>query len=132
MERVWCNDNSHYKMDLLLGDVSAVLDDLGHDEVTLVGHDWGGAVAWSMPLLYPERTLGVIGVCTPYVAFPSTNIMRAMTGGNEELFYMLWFQKPGVAEAVMDPKVHELMEKMLRKSIDPAELLARMKEQEGP
>jgi pimeloyl-ACP methyl ester carboxylesterase len=58
--------------------------------------------------------------------------MRELTGGDEELFYMLWFQKPGVAEAVMDPKVREVMEMMLRKSIDPAEVLARRNEQEGP
>jgi pimeloyl-ACP methyl ester carboxylesterase len=121
-----------YSIKNLAADFVGMLDALEIDKAIFVGHDWGGPVAWSMPLLYPERTLGVIGVCTPYVAFPSTDIMRAMTGGNEELFYMLWFQKPGVAEAVMDPKVHELMEKMLRKSIDPAELLARMKEQEGP
>ena len=45
----------NYKMDLLLGDVSAVLDDLGHDQVTLVGHDWGGGIAWRYTMQNQER-----------------------------------------------------------------------------
>ena len=77
-----------YSLKNLAADLVGMLDALEIDKAIFVGHDWGGAVAWSMPLLYPERTLGVIGVCTPYIAFPGTDILRAMTGGNEELSYM--------------------------------------------
>lgn len=36
----------NYTMELLLGDITAVIDDLGAESITLVGHDWGGAIAW--------------------------------------------------------------------------------------
>jgi len=52
----------HYRMPHLLSDISAVIDDLGVDDVTLVGHDWGapfpgdtrahipsGSTSWSSP-----------------------------------------------------------------------------------
>ena len=113
-----------YSLVNLAGDLVGLLDALEIEKAIFVGHDWGGQVAWSMPLLHPDRTLGVVGMCTPFMAFPGTELMRALTGGDEELFYMLWFQKPGVAEAVMDPKARALMELMLRESADPSERLA--------
>ncbi|MGE3821205.1 MAG: alpha/beta fold hydrolase [Isosphaeraceae bacterium] len=36
----------NYAMPHLMADVGAVIKDLGVDSVTLVGHDWGGAIAW--------------------------------------------------------------------------------------
>lgn len=44
----------NYEFDLLLGDIEAVVDDLG-GQVTLVGHDWGGALAWRFAMLHPEK-----------------------------------------------------------------------------
>lgn len=32
-----------------------------------MGHDWGGLLAWQMPLLHPKRVAGVIGVNTPFM-----------------------------------------------------------------
>ena len=36
----------HYTIERLMGDIDAVIDDLGVDQVTLVAHDWGGIVSW--------------------------------------------------------------------------------------
>ena len=44
----------HYAFPLLLADVKAVVDDLG-GKVTLVGHDWGGALAWRFAMLHPKK-----------------------------------------------------------------------------
>ena len=35
-----------YSMDRLLADIAALIDESGHGEVTLVGHDWGAVQAW--------------------------------------------------------------------------------------
>lgn len=43
-----------YAMPLLLGDVAAVVEDLGAP-VTLVGHDWGGAIAWRFAIEHPDK-----------------------------------------------------------------------------
>lgn len=45
---------SNYDMQLLLADVRAVIEDLGVDKVNLVGHDWGGAIAWQFTLAHQE------------------------------------------------------------------------------
>src|SRR5438552_13273697 len=36
----------NYDMRLLVGDVAAVIKHLGRDKAIIVGHDWGGVVAW--------------------------------------------------------------------------------------
>ncbi len=39
-----------YAMPLLVGDVAAVIRHLGQDKAVIVGHDWGGIVAWQFAL----------------------------------------------------------------------------------
>jgi pimeloyl-ACP methyl ester carboxylesterase len=103
-----------YGLEALAADLRDLLDALGIERAVFAGHDWGGFVAWAMPLLYPERTAGVIGVNTPYVPFPSTELLRGMVGGDDERLYILWFQKPGVAEAVLDRTPRLVFEKLMR------------------
>ncbi len=44
-----------YRMSELLADILGVLDGLGCDRCFLVGHDWGGAIAWQFAYAHPER-----------------------------------------------------------------------------
>ncbi len=44
----------NYKMALLVGDVIAVIRSLGKDKAIVVGHDWGGAVAWQLAINAPQ------------------------------------------------------------------------------
>ncbi|HUP25518.1 MAG TPA: alpha/beta hydrolase [Thermoanaerobaculia bacterium] len=43
-----------YAMPFLVGDVVAVIKSLGVEKATVVGHDWGGAVAWQVALNVPQ------------------------------------------------------------------------------
>ncbi len=44
----------NYDMRLLVGDVVAVIKSLGQQKAIIVGHDWGGAVAWQLALNVPQ------------------------------------------------------------------------------
>ena len=55
-----------YARDRLAEDVTGMVDALGHDRFHLVGHDWGGAVAWEVAAKYPERLGSVTVVSTPH------------------------------------------------------------------
>lgn len=46
----------NYDMRLLVGDVLAVIKALGREKAIVVGHDWGGAVAWQVALNFPQVT----------------------------------------------------------------------------
>ncbi len=103
-----------FDLEHLVADMVGLLDALGIEKAVFAGHDWGGFVAWAMPLAHPERTAGVIGVNTPYIPFPTTDFLRAAIPDDDKL-YILWFQKPGVAEAVLDRNPRLVFEKLMRR-----------------
>lgn len=107
-----------YDLDHLMGDLVRLLDVLGIDRAVFVGHDWGGFAVWGMPIAWPGRTAGVVGVNTPYVPFPTTATMRQMVPDDERL-YVLWFQRPGIAEAILDRDVRLVFEKLMRGGVAP-------------
>ena len=111
-----------YDLGRLTADMAGLLDALGIERAVFAGHDWGGFVAWAMPLLYPERTLGVIGVNTPYIPFPTTDVLRQMFKEDEKL-YILWFQTPGVAESVLDRNPRLVFQKLMRRGVGRGSML---------
>lgn len=114
-----------YDLGHLCSDVVALLDALNIERAVFAGHDWGGFVAWAMPVLHPQRTAGVIGVNTPYMPFPTTDILRSMFPDGDKL-YILWFQTPGVAEAVLDGNPRLCFEKLMRRGTPLEGALATM------
>lgn len=125
---------THYDIDHLTGDMARLLDELEIEKAIFVGHDWGGFVAWGMPILHPDRTAGVIGVNTPYLArgpMPPTQIMRMLAGDDPEKIYILWFQEPGVAESVLDQEPALVFDRLMGKTSPPEEWAAHMAESGG-
>jgi pimeloyl-ACP methyl ester carboxylesterase len=54
-----------YRMPELVADVAAIADRLGAATFHLVGHDWGGVVAWRLTGQHPERVATLTAVSTP-------------------------------------------------------------------
>jgi pimeloyl-ACP methyl ester carboxylesterase len=107
-----------YDLEHLTADMVGLLDALDIEKAVFAGHDWGGFVAWAMPVLYPERTLGAIGVNTPNFPFPTTEIYRSLGDAEaDEKMYTLWFQKPGVAESFLDQRTRIVFEKLMRRAV---------------
>lgn len=95
---------NNYSVDILSLDVVGILDALGEDKATLVGHDWGAMVVWNTALFHPERFTGVIGMSVPYVPRsdrPPLEIWKETMADN--FFYINYHNEPGgVAEAEYD------------------------------
>ena len=56
----------NYKMDKLVGDVAAVIRHFKRKKAVIVGHDWGGAVAWSVAMSKPKIVDRLIILNTPH------------------------------------------------------------------
>lgn len=56
----------NYDGRLLVTDVAAVIKHLGRDKATIVGHDWGGAVAWQFAMFLPQMTENLIILNLPH------------------------------------------------------------------
>lgn len=95
-----------YTQRKLVGDIVGMLDAMGEGRCVIVGHDWGGMVAWNAALMAPESIERVVGINTPYMPrspIKPTDAMRAMAAGG--FHYVLYFQTPGVAEAELERDV---------------------------
>jgi pimeloyl-ACP methyl ester carboxylesterase len=89
----------------LVGDMVGLLDALGAETAVIVGHDWGAPVAWHAALLRPDRFRGVIGLSVPYRPRGPVCPTTAMPQNENALFYQLYFQIPGLAEAELERDV---------------------------
>ena len=65
----------------------------------IAGHDWGAPVAWHAALLRPDRFRGVIGLSVPFRPRGPARPTTVMPQTDDAMFYQLYFQTPGVAEA---------------------------------
>ncbi|KAG0173548.1 hypothetical protein DFQ28_002148 [Apophysomyces sp. BC1034] len=59
-------DPSQYGFKIVSRDMAELLDHLQLPTVTVLGHDWGGMLAWRFTQFYPERVNAVGSFCTPY------------------------------------------------------------------
>lgn len=99
-----------YSMKNMVADHTGVLDALGVDQAVVVGHDWGAPIAWHCALLQPERFRAVAAMSVPYTArapMQPTELFKAAF--KDQFFYILYFQKPGVAEAELEADVRRSM-----------------------
>ena len=108
----------------LVGDVIGLLDALEESEAVIIGHDWRAPVAWHAALIRPDRFRGVIGLSVPYrprqagTARPTS----LMPQTDDAIFYQLYFQQPGVAEAEFE-RDHRQMESSIGTAVRRACLL---------
>ena len=97
----------------LVGDIVGVANALDAAPAVVVGHDWGAPVAWHCALLRPDRFRAVAGLSVPYRPRGKTRPTTVMPRTDDAVFYQLYFQEPGVAEAEFerDPRLtlHSLL-----------------------
>jgi pimeloyl-ACP methyl ester carboxylesterase len=88
-----------YKTDILVGDVFALADALGIEEFAVVGHDWGGAIAWAVSLRGDPRVTRLAIVNSPHpVIFQKSLIESADQRAASQ--YMNAFRAPGFEKIV--------------------------------
>lgn len=98
-------DIGEYTILHLAGDMVGILDALERKTAVIVGHDWGAPVAWHSALFRPDRFRGVVGLSVPYRPRAAVRPTSVMPQTDTEIFYQLYFQEPGVAEAAFEKDV---------------------------
>uniref|UniRef100_A0A674HQ56 AB hydrolase-1 domain-containing protein n=1 Tax=Taeniopygia guttata TaxID=59729 RepID=A0A674HQ56_TAEGU len=88
----------------------------GLPQVVLIGHDWGGAMAWNVALFYPERLRAVASLNTPFrPAQPDSDPLEQLRR-IPNFDYQLYFQRPGVAEAELEKDIGRSLKILIRSS----------------
>jgi pimeloyl-ACP methyl ester carboxylesterase len=96
-----------YDLQHLCGDMAGLMDALNLEKAIFVGHDWGGPVVWNMPLRYPDRVAGVVGMSVPFQPRGEVDPVAFLEQAFGPDHYIVHFNRqPGVADAAFarDPR----------------------------
>ena len=96
-----------YAVSELVADVGALLDSAQVGRVHLVGHDWGGAVAWAFAERHPTRLHSLTVLSTPH----HRAMARALRGPDQlrRSWYMLAFQLPLLPELLLGLQLRNVL-----------------------
>ncbi|KAJ6384572.1 hypothetical protein OIU78_027806 [Salix suchowensis] len=91
--------SSSYSCLHIVGDLIALIDYLGVEQVFLVAHDWGAVIGWYLCLFRPDRVKAYLCLSVPYMPRnPEMKPVEGMKLAFGEDYYMCRFQEPGVIE----------------------------------
>jgi pimeloyl-ACP methyl ester carboxylesterase len=112
-----------YTVDKLTGDVLALADAAGVERFDLIGHDWGGAVAWDAAARHPDRVRSVTVLSTPHPQAMLASMLRSSQLLHS--WYMVFFQIPGLPERILAARDGQLMARGLERDGLDAQSAAR-------
>jgi pimeloyl-ACP methyl ester carboxylesterase len=105
-------DVSAYAMPELIKDVQGVISGLGYEQCILVGHDWGGAIAWSFAYAHPEMIDRLIILNLPHPAKFAQGLQtpqQLLRSG-----YIFFFQIPLLPELLIQINDYQALEQAFR------------------
>jgi pimeloyl-ACP methyl ester carboxylesterase len=92
---------SQYRIGHLVEDAVGLLDALGIERCHVIGHDWGGVVAWGLASRHADRVLSLVVLSTPHPKAIVDVLMRSRQLTMS--WYMAILQWPWLAERVIAP-----------------------------
>ncbi len=107
-----------YRPAELVGDVRGLVEHLGHARAAVVGHDWGGLVAWETAIRDPETVRQLVVLNAPHPAA----YRRALLRSPEQIvrsWYVLAFQVPWLPERLLEAGEHRFVASVLADTADP-------------
>ena len=104
---------NRYRLDELVADMADLVRGLGYERAVIAGNDWGATVAWQAALTRSDVFKGVIGLGVPLMGPPPLPPTEIFPQTATEIFYTLYFQEEGLAEAELGRDVRLSLLKIL-------------------
>ncbi|MFW9779347.1 MAG: alpha/beta fold hydrolase [Candidatus Heimdallarchaeota archaeon] len=105
-----------YTTHFLVQDIVGLIESLGEEKAVVVGHDWGGAIAWNLAMMTKKVSKLAILNCPHPVslleAFWSIRFQQL-----QKSWYVFFFQIPKIPEAVLLHNNCEVLQRMVRGSL---------------
>jgi pimeloyl-ACP methyl ester carboxylesterase len=106
-----------YQTARVVEDLIALADALGIGRFTLVGHDWGGAVAWAAALKHAERLKRLVIVNAPHPLIFQKSVIED-EAQRDASQYIRAFRTPGMEAAIKAMGLETFFEKSFREHVD--------------
>ena len=121
-------DVAEYETDTLIGDIFALADTLGLESFALVGHDWGGAIAWPAALRNDPRLTKLAIINAPHpVIFQKSLIDDADQRAASQ--YINWFRMPAAENVIEAMGYDAFFQKTFAGHVDLAKVPEAEKQQ---
>ncbi len=116
---------NNYHTSLLVQDITNLIEALGENEATIVGHDWGGSIAWNLAMIAPQKVSNLIIINCPHPvplleAFWSMRFQQL-----QKSWYVFFFQIPNVPEKILSRNNCQVLQKMLVGSFSDKKVLVK-------
>lgn len=95
-------DASQYTPLHLVGDLVGLLDALGIESITIVGHDFGAMTAWNAALMRPDRFAAVFGISVVFRPRGDMSFLDLLRAAGRDDFYMFSQIRPEADEEWAD------------------------------
>jgi pimeloyl-ACP methyl ester carboxylesterase len=112
----------NYRLNLLAGDVLGLINALGEKRAMIVGHDWGGVIAWSFAAFNPDQIEKMVILNAPH---PNAYTSRAKLSLRQlqKSWYIFFFQATNIPEKVLSRNDYYFLKKMMIQSFMNKEAL---------
>jgi epoxide hydrolase 4 len=90
----------NYTVETLARDVVDLIHHFGRERAVVIGHDWGGAIAWVVSLMHPEVVERLIILNCPHPRMMQRHL-RSNFRQMARSWYILFFQLPWLPEFVL-------------------------------
>lgn len=112
----------NYRLNFLAGDVFGLIKALGEKRAMIVGHDWGGVVAWYLAAFHPEAVEKLVVLNAPHPNAYTTRT-KGLFRQLQKSWYVFFFQTPDVPEEVLTRNNYLFLKNMLQSSLVKKEVL---------
>lgn len=102
-----------YNLDELALDIVGLIDEAGREKAHVVGHDWGGMVAWWLGIKHPERLEKLVLLNIPHPLVMQRNL-RKNPVQRKRSWYMFFYQIPWLPERLLSRNRFDYLAKALR------------------
>ena len=107
-----------YGLDVLAADIAGLAAALGFKTIALVGHDWGGIVAWWIAATMPELVERLVVLNAPHVPV-TARFLRHHPGQAVRSWYVGAFQVPGLPERLLARNDFAVLRRSMTQSARP-------------
>ncbi|HEX7734423.1 MAG TPA: alpha/beta hydrolase [Ktedonobacteraceae bacterium] len=120
-----------YDIPTLLRDIAGLIEGLGEERAIIVGHDWGGILAWHFAIDYPQMTERLVVLNAPH---PGAMLREARTPAQlRKSWYVFAFQLPWLPEYLLARDHASVIGRMLygsavQKAAFPPDVLAKYRQ----
>jgi pimeloyl-ACP methyl ester carboxylesterase len=102
-----------YDLDTLAADIQGLVANLGYEQAHIVGHDWGGAIAWHLAHKFPEclNRLAILNAPHPHA------FLKELVSNIDQLrrsWYVLAFQVPSLPEWLIRQNLKNILKNLFQ------------------